>query len=169
MTKQIAKGNRVLGTNAKNVRLMRAQQDRLKILAFSAKHKYITSPQVQDELHMTKAVVEHALRVLSKNGCLRKQNINGSKVMYARTEVEYIPTIFDLTPPAPRKRPYVRTIPYVRPEKKEDTRVKIKVNEYTTQYFLSRRPAPKEFVRKNTPRPNMFSGIQSTMRLFDGI
>lgn len=165
------KGARVLGTNAKGLRLMRAQQDRLKILAFSAKHKYVTSTQIQEELSISKAVAEHSLRVLVKSGCLRRESINKSKVKYARTEVEYIPTIFDLTPIAPKKRPYVRTVPYVRPPKEmvEDTRVKIKVNEYTTQYFLSRRSAPKDPVRKNKARPSMFSGIQSGMGMFNAL
>lgn len=165
------KGARVIGTNAKGLRLMRAQQDRLSILVFSAKHKFITSPQIQEELNLSKAVVEHSLRVLVKCGCLRRESINKSKVKYARTEVEYIPTIFDLTPPTPKKRPYVRTVPYVRPSKAkpEDTRVKIVVNEYTTQYFLSRRSAPKDPVRKNKVRPSMFSGIQSGMGMFNAL
>ena len=165
------KGTRVLGTNAKGARLMRAQQDRLRILAFSAKHKFITSPQLQEELELSKAVAEHSLRVLVKCGCLRKESINKSKAKYIRTEVEYIPTIIDTAPTEPKKRPYVRKVPYVRPqrEKPEDTRVKVKVNEYTTQYFLSRRPAPNDPVKKDKTRSSMFSGIQSGMGLFNAL
>jgi len=166
-----AKGDRVLGVNAKGARLMRAQQDRLRILAFSAKHKFITAPQIQEELEMTKAVVEHSLRVLVKCGCLRRERINASKVKYARTEVEYIPTVIDTAPAEPKKRPYVRKVPYVKPPKEalEDKRVVIKVDAYTTQYFLSRRAAPKEYTSKNKARASMFSGIQSGMGMFNAL
>ena len=151
-------------------RQIRGQNHRIAILDYLETHKSITLKNCQEELGMPRSVAEYSLRYLKTTGHLKQEIVN-AKARYTRTKREFIPKVYTTTSKALLKSKEVKLkkvkVKEVIP-KVEDTRTVVKVNEHTTQYFLSRRKQ-EPATRKKRSKSGMDYGIRSNMYMFDGV
>jgi DNA-binding transcriptional ArsR family regulator len=151
----------------RNAEHIKAEHERARILDFLSGRK-LSNKQLRTGLNITKGKLSHHLKVLEETKYIIKEHFGGNNYLYKRTRQTFTPTPMPVEVVKPKKETLKKESHKKEiPEDDEETIDDVPTLPHARVIRLLKNPLPKA-PKRNRSGQHMYSGIQSTIGMFDG-